>query len=126
MLYAILIHGSEESFERQRPEETEATLATHFELQHELKEQGRLGPVMRLVPHVGATVRRRYSGDLLVTDGPLVDSSEQLMGIYIVECEAPDDAVEVARRLAVGMAVFEIRPISWFDPGMIGPLVPGR
>ncbi|MGH8286799.1 MAG: hypothetical protein ACRETT_13685 [Steroidobacteraceae bacterium] len=46
------------------------------------------------------------------------------MGIYVVDCETFDDAVAAAERLAFDTGVFEIRPITWLDPGVIPAKMP--
>jgi hypothetical protein len=60
----------------------------------------------------------------LITDGPFAETKEQLMGIYIVECESVEEATHAAHRLAFEGGVFEIRPVTWYDPGVIAARIP--
>jgi hypothetical protein len=124
MLYSILIYGSESAVAAWEPGVEEDMLERHTDLRDDLQAQGRLGMVLRLMPDVATTVRR--AGDLhpLVTDGPFAEIKEQLMGIYIVECETLDDATHAAHRLAFETGVFEIRPVTWYDPGTIAARIP--
>ncbi|SEJ50552.1 MULTISPECIES: YciI family protein [unclassified Variovorax] len=124
MLYSILIYGSESAVAAWEPGVEEDMLERHADLRDDLQAQGRLGMVLRLMPDVATTVRR--AGDLhpLVTDGPFAETKEQLMGIYIVECETLDDATHAAHRLAFETGVFEIRPVTWYDPGTIAARIP--
>jgi hypothetical protein len=124
MLYSILIYGSESAVAAWEPGVEEDMLERHTDLRDDLQAQGRLGMVLRLMPDVATTVRR--AGDLhpLVTDGPFTETKEQLMGIYIVECETLDDATHAAHRLAFETGVFEIRPVTWYDPGTIAARIP--
>lgn len=124
MLYSILIYGSESAVAAWEPGVEEDMLERHTDLRDDLQAQGRLGMVLRLMPDVATTVRR--AGDLhpLVTDGPFAETKEQLMGIYVVECETLDDATHAAHRLAFETGVFDIRPVTWYDPGTIAARIP--
>lgn len=123
MLYSILIYGSEAEFAASTPEQQNEVLSRHAQLRKELIAQGRLGPVMRLTPHAGKTVRR-YKDRRHITDGPFAETKEQLMGIYVIDCDAFDDAVAAAERLSFETGVFEIRPITLLNPGVIPTNMP--
>lgn len=123
MLYSILIYGSEARVDAWTPEEETDVLGRHAQLRQDLTDQGRLGPVLRLMPNTATTVRRAQA-EPLVIDGPFAETKEQLMGIYIVDCETMEEALDVARRLAFASGVFEIRPLTWFDPGRIPARIP--
>lgn len=123
MLYSILIYGSEARVAAWTPEEEDEVLGRHAQLRSDLQAQGRLGPVLRLMPNVATTVRRAEA-EPLVTDGPFAETKEHLMGIYIVDCESLDEATQAARRLAFETGVFEIRPLVYFDPGRIPARIP--
>jgi hypothetical protein len=112
MLYSILIYGSEERVAAWTADEEDEVLGRHAALREELLAQGRLGPVLRLQPQPS------------VTDGPFAESKEQLMGIYIVDCATLDEAKAAARRLDFHTGVFEIRPLTWFDPGVLPARIP--
>ena len=56
----------------------------------------------------------------MLLDGPFAETKEQLLGFYMIDCASLDDAVQVARDLAVanpGTGSYEIRPVSVFRPG---------
>ena len=124
MLYASLIYGSESAVAASAPGAEEEMLERHTDLRDDLQAQGRLGTVLRLMPDMVTTVRR--AGDMrpLVTDGPFAETREQLMGLYTVECETVEEATHAAHRLAFETGVFEIRPITWYDPGVIPARIP--
>ena len=56
-------------------------------------------------------------------DGPFAETKEQLLGFYIVDFESEDGAIVAARELrrANPSAVYEIRPIALFLPGIAIP-----
>jgi hypothetical protein len=61
------------------------------------------------------TVRVR-DGVPAVTDGPFVESKEQLVGYTIVQCETPERAIEIAARWPDARYwALEVRPIM--EPG---------
>jgi hypothetical protein len=64
--------------------------------------------------------RVRFSGATrTVIDGPFAETKEALLGLYLLDCETRDAAVEVARELqrVNTTAVYEVRPISLYLPG---------
>lgn len=124
MLYSILIYGSESAVAAWEPGVEEDMLERHTDLREDLQAQGRLGMVLRLMPDTATTVRRAGDTHPLVTDGPFAETKEQLMGIYIVECETIEEATQAAHLLAFETGVFEIRPVTWYDPGVIPARIP--
>jgi hypothetical protein len=125
MIYAILIHGSEARYAEYTPEEDKELMDRHADLRADLTAAGRLGPVMRLDP-LKSKVVRRYKDRRYVTDGPFAETKEQLMGIYVVDCETFEEAVAAAERLTFDTGVFEIVPTPWLHPGFLEPVTPEK
>lgn len=51
-------------------------------------------------------------GDRLVVDGPLVESAEQIIGYYLVDCHDLDEALEIAARIpGARRGHVEVRPV---------------
>ncbi|HWI28401.1 MAG TPA: YciI family protein [Stellaceae bacterium] len=118
MLYAILCYDDEAVVESWSPEQDAAVLAKRGRVQEKLAAQGRLGPVVRLMPTTAATTLR--SGrEPMVIDGPFAETKEQLLGLYVVECASLEQAIATARELKSDEAggSFEIRPLRLFRPG---------
>lgn len=119
MLYAILCYDSEDVVWSWTKEEEAAVMARLGVVQEKLAQQGRLGPVARLLPTTSATTLRK-GRDQLVIDGPFAETKEQLLGFYIVECADLDQALETAKELAAASSsagAFELRPLAIFRPG---------
>jgi hypothetical protein len=119
MLYAILAYHVEAHVMSWTPEEDAAVMAGLHRVHNHLNEKGHLGPAARL----GGTKRAltlRGPGAGLVVDGPFAETKEQLLGFYIVDCTSEDAAVEAARdlRRVNPSAVYEIRPVSLYLPGV--------
>ena len=124
MLYSILIYVPEDLVDAMSNEEMDAHIAKHLRVHDQLGEQGRLGPVVRLMPTTTA-VQLRTSNTPHVIDGPFTETKEQLLGFYIVDCESLEAAIEVARSLPSVRTIFEIRPVKLFFPGgEISPILP--
>jgi hypothetical protein len=123
MLYAILAYHVENEVLSWTPAE-DAALMTDLQRVHDrLKQAGQLGPAARL----GATERARTlrgPGAGTVLDGPFAETKEQLLGFYVVDCATESAAIEAARELrrANPSAVYEIRPVSLFLPGVAFPM----
>jgi len=92
MLYAILCYNSEDICGAWTKEENAAVMARLGVVQEKLARQGRLGPVARLLPTTAATTVRKAE-EPLVIDGPFVETKEQLLGFYVVECATLEDAI---------------------------------
>lgn len=119
MLYAFLCYNSQEIVTSWSKEQDDAVMASLDVVHQKLAREGRLGPAVRLSPTTRATTLRK-SDDTLVIDGPFVETKEQLLGFYVIECATLEAAHETARDLAranPGAGGYEIRPISLFLPG---------
>lgn len=121
MLYAILCYNDENAFDSWTGED-EATIMTRLAVvKQKLANEGRLGPVARLLPTTAAITLRKDRGTPLVLDGPFAETKEQLLGFYIVDCSALDEALEIARDLAQVSpgGSYEIRPVGSFSDGAV-------
>jgi hypothetical protein len=119
MLYAILCYHSEDAVGSWTREEDDAVMAKLAVVRDKLTREGRLGPVARLMPTTAATTLRKGREPPLVIDGPFAETKEQLLGFYVVQCPALEDALDIARELgrANPDGAYEIRPIAVFHPG---------
>jgi hypothetical protein len=118
MLYALLCYNSEEVVFSWSQEEDDAVMARLGVVHDKLAKAGKLGPSLRLMPTTAATTLRK-SNPPLVVDGPFAETKEQLLGLYIVDCENLDEALGWARQLGEANpgGAYEIRPLRLFLPG---------
>ena len=118
MLYAILCYHDEDFVGSWSKEQDAAVMSKLVVVQDRLKQQGRLGPVARLLPTTAATTLRKEDPPV-VLDGPYAETKEQLLGFYVVDCENLDAAVGVARELGAANpgGAYELRPVGYFEPG---------
>lgn len=115
MLYAILCYHDEAVVGGWSKDEDDAVMAKLAVVHGKLAQQGRLGPVARLLPTTAATTLRKDEPPV-VLDGPFAETKEQLLGFYVVEAENLDDALDIAQELgrANPGGAYEIRPIGVF------------
>ncbi|MFL5259549.1 MAG: YciI family protein [Hyphomicrobiales bacterium] len=119
MQYAILCYHDEKVVTSWSKEEDDAVLARLAVVHQRLAKEGRLGPVVRLLPTSAATTLRKDRDPPLVIDGPFAETKEQLLGFYVVDCSSLDEALDVARDLARANpgGSYEVRPVGLFSPG---------
>jgi hypothetical protein len=123
MLYAILAYHVEDEVRSWTPQQ-DAALMLDLERVHErINQDKQIGPAARLGATKEACVLRG-PGKGLVTDGPFTESKEQLLGFYVIDCADRDAAIAAARELREvnPSAMYEIRPVKLYRPGMAFPL----
>jgi hypothetical protein len=123
MLYAILAYHVEETVASWTPEEDAALMTDLNKVHDQLTEAGQLGPAARLGA-TGQACTLRGPGAGVVLDGPFAETKEQLLGFYVVDCAGRDAAIQAARdlRRANPTAVYEIRPVMLYLPGVPVPV----
>lgn len=123
MLYALLCYNDEAAVEAWPKAKDDAVIAKRRTVTDKLAQQGRLGPVLRLMNTTAATTVR-YGAEPVVIDGPFAETKEQLLGLYVIDVASLEEAVEVARQMAGrngdgGSGAFEIRPLRAFIPDTV-------
>jgi hypothetical protein len=113
MRYIMLIYSQED--ESATPEELATVAAAHRSVMEETSRRGIFRAADPLQSSATATTVRIHNGELLVTDGPFVESKEQLAGYYILDCENLDEALAWAAKIPTAChgatGYIEVRPI---------------
>ena len=66
-----------------------------------------------LHPSSSATVLRHQDGEIVITDGPFIESKEQIGGLTILRAPDLDAAIGWARKLARALTTpIEVRPFT--------------
>lgn len=113
MYYAILLYGVEGVYDRLPEADRQAFMKKHQDLQADLTATDKLGPVVRLIGTSSAVSVRKQGESVVVTDGPFAETKEALLGIYVVETQTVEEAVEHAKRLPLDIGTIEVRPVGW-------------
>jgi hypothetical protein len=79
----------------------------------ELRATGRLIGTNALQSARTATAVQVRAGKLSVTDGPFVETKEQIGGFFLVDARDRDEAIEIAARWpSARLGTIEVRPIE--------------
>lgn len=113
MLYTILIYSEPGLFDRLEESEQDAHLKVHRALQEKLTEAGTYRGAIRLMEPSTAMNVSGQGEIVTVLDGPFAETKEQVLGLYLVECDTMDEAVAAARALPQGISHYEVRPVNW-------------
>ena len=82
------------------------------ELLAEITESGELVSAQALADPITSRSVRVRDGESVVTDGPFVESKEQMAGYFVVDCTTPERAEEIAARFPdARFAAVEVRPL---------------
>jgi hypothetical protein len=113
MRYMLLIYSQEN--ESATPAEMQQVAAAHHAVMEEAARCGVFRAADPLQPASTATTVRRKGADVLLTDGPYIETKEQLAGYYIFDCEDLDEAIEWASKIPTSCqgapGCVEVRPI---------------
>lgn len=118
MLYAILCYNDEDVVWSWSKEQEATVMGGLAKVAERLTKSGKLGPSLSLLPTTAATTLRKSSEPPLVIDGPFAETKEQLLGFFVIDVKDLDEALDVARQLAVPNpgGAYEIRPIALYNP----------
>lgn len=106
MKYMLMMHygadvgeGCEQPIHTWPPADIKAHIDFMLRLNKDLTESGELVAAEGLAgPEQARIVRAKKGGVPAVTDGPFSESKELLAGFWIVDCEGPQRAVEIAAK----------------------------
>lgn len=96
---------------------SEATAEKHFaeysEFTDAIRESGHYLGCNRLQPPEAAITVRVRKGKVTTTDGPFVETKEQLGGYYLIEAKDMNEAIQVASRIpGARIGCVEVRPLA--------------
>lgn len=111
--YLLLLPAPEAEWDALPPEEHEHGLRNHQRFHVALAERGHTivagGP---LEPSAQATsMRNTGRGSVVVTDGPFLESVEQMAGFYLLDSADEADLREIVREFAEGGDHVELRRV---------------
>ncbi|MBH0208342.1 MAG: hypothetical protein A4C66_11230 [Nitrospira sp. HN-bin3] len=112
MKYLLLVHHNEDMFTRMPEGTRKDMLAESIQLCHQLDSKGQYVHASPLQPEKTGTVVRVREGKAIVTDGPFMETKEQLAGYFLVDAENQQSAIEIAQRIpGARIGTVEIRPV---------------
>jgi hypothetical protein len=108
--YAILLYDVDENWANVTDKEMGSLYAEYMAVSNEPETYGGA----ELQPKSTAKTLRMRDGELLVTDGPFAETKEVISGLYLVEADSEERAIELASRIPTLSrmgGVIEVRPI---------------
>jgi hypothetical protein len=117
MKYLLAMYMNPDVWEGLTEEDRERVMTGHGEFIRRIRESGEMISTQALGAPAASAVVRVVDGMPAVTDGPFVESKEFLAGYYLVECESPERAYEVAAMIpdaAIEGLGIEVRPVVFF------------
>jgi hypothetical protein len=108
----LLIFGPEDASPPQGTPEFDEMMREYSEFTRDVRAAGVMDRGDELDSSVTATTVRVRNGTALLTDGPFIESKEQLGGYYIVNVPNLDEAIRWAARIpGASNGAVEVRPI---------------
>ena len=112
--YMLAVHTGGEAPEPMTEEEMHRSSEQIGRVETEMKAVSALVLSGRLHEPDTATVVRVADGEVITTDGPFMESKEQIGGFYIIEAENLDAALDWASKTSAAIDMpIEVRP--FFD-----------
>jgi hypothetical protein len=115
MKFLLMLVQDAGAWDNEPQSEKDRVYNEHMKVYSELEAQGKLLGSQRLRPSKEAKTVRGRKGKRVVTDGPYVETREQIGGSYLIECSSMDEAIEWAMKMPhfgnPDYAAIEIRPI---------------
>jgi hypothetical protein len=116
MRYMYSLFSEEGGMEDASPEDMKAELDRWEAFGVEAAEAGVLvaGDALQ-ESSTATTFRLQEQGDPIVSDGPFVETKEQLGGYYVLDCADLDEALEWGRKIPLRGGSIEVRPVMDFS-----------
>jgi hypothetical protein len=112
MKYLLLVHHNEENFAKFSEATRQEMLAESVQLTHQLHANGQYLHASPLQPTSTATIVQVRDGKSFVTDGPFVETREQLAGYFLIDAKDREEAIAVATRIpGARIGTVEVRPV---------------
>jgi hypothetical protein len=110
--YLLSVHGTHGTA-MPAPDVIQKMFADVEKVNQELRDKGAWVFACGLTDPSDATVVRVEHGQVLTTDGPFVETKEQLGGFWVIKTENLDEALAWAEKAtAACLAPVEVRPIQ--------------
>ncbi len=115
MQYLLMIYSDENTMKNMNPDEMGAYLGAYQTFSKDVAASGNMLGGNALQGSETATCVSLNAGKIVTTDGPFIETKEQLGGYYLIEAKDLDEAVEIASRIPTAKhGTIEVRPIMVF------------
>jgi hypothetical protein len=112
MKFLLIVHHDEEAFESIEKEQRQRMLDESIVLTHQLHAAGQYVHASPLYPAATAVMVRVHEGTPLVTDGPFIETREQIAGYFLINVRNLNEAVSIAASVpGARIGTVEVRPL---------------
>jgi hypothetical protein len=112
MKYMLLVHHDEAAFDKFAKEKQQQMLAESVQLTHQLHANKQYLGASPLQPAATAAIVRVREGKSFVTDGPFIETREQIAGYFLIDAKDRDEAIGIAARVpGARIGTVEVRPL---------------
>ena len=112
MKYMLLVHHDEAAFDKIAKEKQQQMLADSVQLTHQLHAKGQYLSASPLQPASTAAIVRVRDGKTLVTDGPFIETREQIAGYFLIDAKDKAEAIAIAKLVpGARIGTVEVRPL---------------
>lgn len=112
MKYLLLVHHNEEAFSNIPEVRRKELLAESIQLCHQLDRNGRYIHASPLHPESTGKVVQVRDGKNTVTDGPFIETKEQLAGYFLITADDLEQAIQIATQVpGARIGTVEVRPV---------------
>ncbi len=116
MKYLLTLYMDQSQAEGRTPEDAQAAMSAWDAYTQEVNGAGALVAGEGLQsPDTATTIALEPSGDHIVTDGPFVETREQLGGFYLLDCADLDEALAWAHKIPMPNGKVEVRPVMDYE-----------
>jgi hypothetical protein len=113
MKYMLLVHHDEEVFSKFSETKQQQMLDESVQLTHQLHADGKYLGASPLHPASTAAIVRVRDGKSFMTDGPFIETREQIAGYFLIEAKDLDDAIGIAARVpGARIGTIEVPPVK--------------
>jgi hypothetical protein len=110
--YMLLVHHDEEVFGKFSETKRQQMLEESVQLTHQLHADGKYLSASPLHPASTAAIVRVRDGKSFVTDGPFIETREQVAGYFLIDAKDLDEAISIAARVpGARIGTIEVRPV---------------
>ena len=112
MKYLCLIYDNEQAWAELPKEVQDKYMGEYTAFGESIRKSGKYVGAHQLQPSNTATIVRSRNGKVSTTDGPFVETKEQLGGYYLIEAKDLNDAIQVASHIpSARFGSIEVRPV---------------
>ena len=112
MKYMLLVHHDEEAFGKFSETKRQQMLEESVQLTHKLHADGKYLSASPLHQASMAAIVRVRDGKSFVTDGPFIETREQIAGYFLIDAKDLDEAIGIAARVpGASIGTVEVRPV---------------